>query len=219
MHMQRKSENEVVANSSGKEIKRTGDSENPAYVIAMDKGDNKDGKELAKQGDKLKLREAGGGGGDGEDGGNSGEPAAGNGKSKGQQAQDLMGGGKKSGGGGGSSKGKSSGSSKKGDNERTDAEQEKVDAEEAGGAKGADNGIGIAEDAEGVEKEEGADKAEEEEAAQVCTKRAAVMLCVDRASVIAQLYVPQSRCWCTCSVLSGTLLQLAHPPITTLLKS
>eukprot|EP01025_Chloroclados_australasicus_P000493 TRINITY_DN10248_c0_g1_i1.p2 TRINITY_DN10248_c0_g1~~TRINITY_DN10248_c0_g1_i1.p2 ORF type:complete len:215 (-),score=53.50 TRINITY_DN10248_c0_g1_i1:52-696(-) len=55
--VQDKNEGETVVNSGGKPIKRKGDEENPAYVVAMDKGDAKDGKEVAKKGSELHTRE------------------------------------------------------------------------------------------------------------------------------------------------------------------
>ena len=86
--VQEKSEEKVVADSGGTEITRKGEEGNPAYVLAMDKGDSKDGKEVAKKGDKLHSREEGGeekaGGGEedeasgkgGEEDGKAGEDEA-----------------------------------------------------------------------------------------------------------------------------------------------
>lgn len=93
-----------MADSGGKEIKRKGEEGNPAYVLAMDKGDAKDGKEVAKKGDKLHSREGGDAGasgkgeekeeekGDGAEdeaaGKGAEDEAAGKGDSKGDDAED-----------------------------------------------------------------------------------------------------------------------------------
>eukprot|EP00892_Ulva_mutabilis_P009158 jgi/Ulvmu1/6614/UM003_0251.1 len=72
-----KSEGEIVAHSGGKDIKRNGEPGNPGYVLEMDKGDSKDGKEVAKKGSNLHSRESGGDGEDGDKTQGSGDGAAG----------------------------------------------------------------------------------------------------------------------------------------------
>lgn len=78
-----------MADSGGKEIKRNGEPGNPGYVLAMDKGDSKDGKEVAKKGSNLHSREdqstegeSGGGAEEDKSGksGGGGKKAAGSGK-------------------------------------------------------------------------------------------------------------------------------------------
>lgn len=63
--VQDKSESKITADSGGKQINRNGEPGNPAYVLAMDKGDSKDGKEVAKKGSNLHSRENGGSGEEG----------------------------------------------------------------------------------------------------------------------------------------------------------
>lgn len=81
-----KSEGKITADSGGKQINRNGEPGNPAYVLAMDKGDSKDGKEVAKKGSNLHAREDNGGsdaeGNDGNGDDKSGQPKNGNGDDK-----------------------------------------------------------------------------------------------------------------------------------------
>ena len=99
--MQEKSESKVEADSGGKTIKRNGEQDNPAYVLAMDKGDSKDGKEVAKKGSNLHSREdkssggddpssgKEGGSGSGGGGGEAGAGDGGNGKFISDEVEDV----------------------------------------------------------------------------------------------------------------------------------
>ena len=145
-----------MANSSGKEIKRDGEPGNPAYVLAMDKGDSKDGKELAKKGDKLKSREGdtkAGGDDNGEE--NDGKDAQNGQENKGKSNASKSSIKKSGGGSKGAGKGKGK-STKEGDDKDDDVDVTKDNDD-------MDKNDAEIVDDDAVEKEDGADEAAEKE--------------------------------------------------------